>query len=208
MLRTLALSAVTLALAADLAIADPEVRVSYPGGVPRVEISGSYPQSSYTVWRKLPAEEQYAPVTDGAILCLGSCFALDRGAEPGQSYLYRFDLELADGSRVSFGPYAISISAELARRMRAAVWPNPGRGGARVELFVGGDGGAVEAEAGLFDVQGRAVATLHRGDLARGLNVLAWDGRGDQGQPLAGGLYFLRFASPLGTTVTRILRLR
>jgi hypothetical protein len=208
MLRTLALSIVTVVLAADLAIADPEVRVSYPGGVPRVEISGSYPRSSYTVWRKLPAGAQYAPVTDGAILCLGSCFALDRGAEPGQSYLYRFDLTLADGSRASFGPYAITISAELARRMRAAVWPNPGRGSARVELFLGGEGGAVEAQAGLFDVQGRAVATLHRGALARGLSVLAWDGRGDQGQPLAGGVYFLRFACPLGTTVTRVLRLR
>jgi hypothetical protein len=206
--RTLALSIVTVILAADLAIADPDVRVSYPGGVPRVEISGSYPQSSYTVWRKLPADAQYAPVTDGSILCLGSCFALDRGAEPGQSYLYRFDLTLADGSRASFGPYAITISAELARRVRAAVWPNPGRGSARVELFLGGEGGTVEAEAGLFDVQGRAVATLHRGALARGLNVLAWNGRGDAGQPLAGGLYFLRFASPLGTTVTRVLRLR
>ena len=208
MIRNLALSAATVMLAADLASPQPELRVSYPAGVPRVEISGSYPQSHYTVWRKLPAESQYSPLTDGDVLCLGSCFVMDRGAEPGRSYLYRFDLQLADGSRVSFGPYAVTISAELAARMRATLWPSPGRGSARLELFVGGEGGPVEAEAGLFDVQGRSAATLHRGPLARGLNVLAWDGRGSDGRALAGGLYFLRFASPLGTTVSRVLRLR
>jgi hypothetical protein len=208
MIRNLALSAVTVLLVADLAIAEPELRVSYPAGVPRIEISGSYPQSHYTVWRRLPADPQYAPLTDGDVLCLGSCYAMDRGAEPGQSYLYRFDLLLADGSRVSFGPYTVTISAKLAARLRASVWPNPGRGSGRLELFVGGEGGPIEAEAGLFDVQGRAVATLHRGLLPRGMNVLAWDGRGNDGRSLEGGLYFLRFASPLGTTVTRVLRLR
>jgi len=73
--------------------------------------------------------------------------------------------------------------------------PRPESG--RLELFVGGEGGPVEAEAGLFDLQGRSVATLHRGPLARGLSVLAWDGRGRDGRTLEGGLYFLRFASPL-----------
>ena len=208
MIRPFGLSIVAVLLAADLSIAEPELRVSYPSGVPRVEISGSYPQSHYTVWRRLPADVQFAPLTDGDVLCLGSCFAFDRGAEPGRSYLYRFDLQLADGSRVSFGPYPVTISAELARSVRASVWPNPGRGSGRVELFLGGEGGALEAEAGLYDVQGRAVVTLHRGALARGLTVLAWNGHGDDGRALAGGLYFLRFASPLGATVTRVLRLR
>ena len=208
MTRSFGLSIVAVMLAADLSLAEPELRVSYPTGVPRVEISGSYPQSHYTVWRKLPADAQFAPLTDGDVLCLGSCFTLDRSAEPGRSYLYRFDLQLADGSRVSFGPYPVTISAELARLVRASVWPNPGRGSGRVELFLGGEGAALEAEARLYDLQGRAVVTLHRGPLARGLNVLRWNGRGDDGRSLAGGLYFLRFASPLGTTVTRVLRLR
>jgi hypothetical protein len=208
MFRSLALSAVTVVLAADLAMAEPEVRVSYPAGVPRVEISGDYPQSHYTVWRSLTAGAPYTLITNGDVLCLGSCYAMDRGAAPGQSCLYRFDLLLADGSRVSFGPYPVTISTDLATRMRAAIWPNPGRGSSRLELFVGGEGGPIEVEAGLFDVQGRSVATLHRGPIDRGLNVLAWDGRGSDGRPLQGGLYFLRFTSPLGTMVTRVLRLR
>ena len=208
MIRTVILAAVTVVLAVDLAIAEPDMRVSYPSGVPRVEISGSYPQSRYTVWRSLSAQDPFTLITDNDVLCLDACYALDRGAEPGRSYLYRFDLVLADGSRVSFGPYPVTISVSLATRVRAAVWPNPGAGSGRLELFVGGDGGPVEAEAALFDLQGRSVATLHRGPLARGLNVMAWDGRGHDGRRLEGGLYFLRFATPLGTTVTRVLRLR
>lgn len=208
MTRLVAPTLVAVMLAADLALAEPELRVSYPAGVPRVEVSGSYPQSYYTVWRKLPAESQYTVLTDGDVLCMGSCFALDRSAQPGQSYLYRFDLELADGSRVSFGPYLVSISAELARRMSAAVWPNPGRGGGRFELFLGGEGPALEAEARLYDVQGRALVTIHRGPLARGLTERAWNGRGDDGRALEAGLYFLRFSSALGTTVSRVVWLR
>lgn len=208
MIRILGLSPAIVILAAALALADPELRVSYPGGVPRVEVSGSYPQSHYTVWRSLRAEGRYVPITDGDVLCLNACFAFDPGAEPGRSYLYRFDLELADGSRVSFGPYPVTISADLARRVRAAVWPNPGRGGGQIELFVGGAGGPVEAEAVLYDLQGRAVETLHRGTLPRGQNMLAWDGRGADGRPLPGGLYLLRFTTPLGGTVSRVTRLR
>jgi len=142
------------------------------------------------------------------VLCLGPCFAFDPAAEPGQTYLYRFDLELDDGSRVTFGPYTVTISAALAARMRARLSPSPGAGAARVELFLGGAGGPLEADARLFDLQGRAVATLHRGPLARGLTTLAWDGRGDRGGMLPSGLYLLRFSSPLGTTVTRVLRTR
>ncbi len=208
MIRQLALSIAAVVLVADLAIADPSVRVSYPDGVPRVEISGSYPQSYYTVWRALPGQATYTPVMDGDVLCLGSCYALDRTATPGATYLYRFDLTLVDGSRVSFGPYAVTISPSLAARVRVSVWPNPVHGPARIELFVSGEGDPVEAEAALYDVQGRAVATLHRGPLARGLNVLAWDGHGRDGGPLDAGLYFLRLSTPVGTTVSRLLRVR
>lgn len=207
-IRPLALSFVTLALAAGLSIADPEIIVSYPSGVPKVEITGSYPRSSYSVWRRLPSDPGYAPVTNGNVLCLGSCFAFDQSAEPGKTYLYRFDLALGDGSRVSFGPYRVTISETLAPRVRARLSPSPGAGTARVELFLGGSGGPVEADARIFDLQGRAVATLHRGPLARGLTSFAWDGRGDDGGVLPSGLYLLRFSSPLGASVSRVIRAR
>ena len=52
------------------------------------------------------------------------------------------------------------------------------------------------------------VAGLHRGALARGLASFAFDGRGDDGRPLASGRHFLRFSTPLDTRVTRIVRAR
>ena len=208
MTRVLLPTFAALILSAGLSVADPEVVVSYPSGVPRIEIAGSYPRSTYTVWRRLPADPLDVPLTHGDVLCLGSCFAFDPAADPGQTYLYRFDLVLDDGSRVTFGPYAVTISSTLAARVRARLSPSPGVGTARDELFLGGGGGPLEADARLFDLQGRAVATLHRGPLARGLTTLAWDGRGDHGGMLPSGLYLLRFSSPLGTTVTRVLRTR
>ena len=208
MKRTLLLSALLLALLASPALTEPQVVVSYPEGVPRVEIAGSYPQTRYTVWRAPAFVPIYAPITEGGVLCLGSCFALDRDAQPGASYLYRFDLQLPDGSLVSFGPYPVTISATLAARLRARLAPNPGAGAARVELFVGGSGGPLDAEARIFDLQGRTVATLHRGPLARGLTALSWNGRADDGRMLASGVYLLRLRTPIGSTAGLVVRTR
>ncbi|HEY6867486.1 MAG TPA: FlgD immunoglobulin-like domain containing protein [Candidatus Eisenbacteria bacterium] len=207
-MRTVALTIVGMTLATRLVAADPELTVSYAAGAPRVAISGSYPQAHYTVWRRLPSDASWRIITDGDVLCLGPCYALDVTAGPGRTYLYRFDLTLADGSIVSFGPYPVSIPPGLDRAVRAAAWPNPTRGGATIELFVGGAGAPVEAEVRVFDAQGRMVATLHRGPVARGLTAIAWDGHGGDGGPLAAGIYLLRVSTPLGGAVARIARAR
>jgi len=206
-LRIAAASLAVLALSAVLALADPELRVSYVDGVPRIEIAGSYPQARYTVWRRPSIDAHAVPIGSENVLCLGSCFVDDPTAEPGHGYFYDFDLELADGSLVSFGPYAVTISPALAARIRARVVPNPGRGRAAVELYAGGAGEPIEVDARLFDLQGRVVATFHRGPLARGLTSIGWNGRGDDGRALPSGIYLLRLESPLGTAVTRIQRL-
>jgi len=203
MLRpTLLVAAMTLAT--DLALAEPAIQVSYDFGVPRIAITGSYPGSRYTVWRSVAGATPVA-ITAQDVACMASCYAFDRDAQPGQTYAYRFDLSLADGSRASFGPYPVTIAASLAR---ATVEPNPGSGACRVQLYLAGSGAPQLAEARLFDAQGRVVRTLHTGPLARGLTTLAWDGRGDDGRVLDSGFYFLRFTSPQGTSVTRVARLR
>jgi len=208
MTRSFVLSPAALALVASLAFAEPQLSVSYPQGVPRIAIAGDYPQTRYTVLRAPAAGAAFQPITEGGILCMGSCYALDPGAEPGASYLYRFDLILPDGSITSFGPYPVVISPTLAARVRARLWPNPGGGKTRIELFLGGTGDALLAEARIYDLQGRAVVTLHRGLLARGPTSIDWSGRGDDGRTLASGLYLLRFTSPLGSTVARVIRAR
>jgi len=161
-LRIAAASLAVLALSAVLALADPELRVSYVDGVPRIEIAGSYPQARYTVWRRPSIDAHAVPIGSENVLCLGSCFVDDPTAEPGHGYFYDFDLELADGSLVSFGPYAVTISPALAARIRARVVPNPGRGRAAVELYAGGAGEPIEVDARLFDLQGRVPSRAAR----------------------------------------------
>ena len=50
------------------AVSDPELRLSYPGGIAHVEIGGSYPFSHYRVWRATSAGD-FSPITDADVLC-------------------------------------------------------------------------------------------------------------------------------------------
>ena len=207
-MRPLVLSIVATALVSRLALADPGVRVTYPEGITRVELEGNWASCRYRVWRSDPPGGSMIPLYSSDVLCIGSCFVEDPSAVAGQTYLYRFDLQLPDGSRVAFGPYAVLASPNPALRLLARAAPNPARGPMAIELWVPGYGDPVEAEARVFDAGGRSVRLLRDGALARGITRLTWDGRSDGGSLLAPGLYFLSLRSPLGTSVARLQRLR
>ena len=206
----LAVCALALAITATLARSEPGVRVTLIDGVTRIELEGRYPRATYTAYRAEARDGARTPVTALNTLCLGECFVVDFGAEPGRTYWYSFDLVLEDGRPASFGPFEVSPAAFGARETGATLSPNPVRSTARLELYVVGRPGdaPVDAAATLHDLQGRRVATLFRGALPRGLTALRWDGRDDRGLALASGTYFLRFTSPLATRVTRVIRVR
>ena len=210
MFRPLAVALAAALLVTGLALAEPRVEVRYHSGVPQLLLSGDWSRSRYTVYRASERQGLFTPITTLDVLCLGSCYADDYDALPGRTYWYRFDIVPADGNPVSFGPYAVTISPVLARRLGADVSPNPSRGAARIDLFLAGRPGEppLGAEAVLLDLQGRRVRTLFRGALARGKTTLRWDGRDDAGLELAAGHYFLRFSSPLGSTVARLVRVQ
>src|SRR6185503_3190457 len=63
-----------------------------------------------------------------------------------------------------------------------------------------------EAELAVFDVRGRKVAVLLRGNLA-GSTSLRWDGRDRNGRTLSGGIYFARLLSAGIQTSRRIAHL-
>jgi hypothetical protein len=197
------------ALMASLAVAEPGVTVEYREGVPTILLDGYYPGSSYMIYRSNLDAGPFESILDNDQLCIGTCYVEDFEAEPGMTYWYRFDLEMADGSFQSFGPFSVTISAELAPRVGAVVLPNPGAGAARVNLFLSGRPqlGPVQAEASIYDLQGRQQVVLHRGAMSRGTTRIEWNGRGRDGRPLSAGLYFLRVSSPLGTSVTRVVRM-
>lgn len=210
MIRRIAPAVLALVLTTSLAFADPALQVTYRDGIPRVAIEGDYAHSTYTILRSTHADGPFAPITRHDVLCLGACFVEDVSALPEIDYYYRFDLILPEGSLVSFGPYRVTHSSAVLRPARVTVFPNPGSGTATLEMTLAG--GAAQSglavEATLFDAQGRRVRELYRGTLPRGLTSLPWDGRDAGGASLDPGVYFLRFSTPIGRSVTRVLRTR
>jgi FlgD Ig-like domain len=206
----LAACALALAITAAPARPDPGVSVTVIDGVTRIELEGRYRRATYTVYRADARDGARTPVTALNTLCLGECFVVDFGAEPGKTYWYSFELVLEDGRPAAFGPFQVSPAAFGARQTGATLSPNPVRSSALLELYVAGRPGdaPVDAAATLHDLQGRRVATLYRGALPRGLTTVRWNGRDDRGVSLASGTYFLRFTSPLATHVTRVIRVR
>ena len=200
-----------LALSVTLAAAEPQFVVRYPGGVPQVSITGDYTGSTYTVWRGPARGGDYERITDNFILCLGTCYAEDRLAVPGTSYHYLFDVTFPAGSGappLTYGPYLATISPALAHPVGVFVYPNPGRGVTGIQLHLAGTSAdrAILGEVAVYDVSGRRLRTIHRGEVPPGLTTLSWDGRDDRGAELRSGVYLLRFATVRGEALARIVR--
>jgi hypothetical protein len=207
--RAAVLAAMTIALAASLAWGDPAVRVSYPSGVTRIELEGSWSGSAYRVSRAASPDGPASTITALDTPCLGPCFADDPTAEPGRTYWYRFELVLPDGSSARFGPYSVTVSNAAWGRLGAAAYPNPARGYQSVELFVGGrsSDAPVAARVDIFDLSGRRVRALFSGLIPVGATRIGWDGADDAGRRVRPGAYVMQFATPLGVRASRLLRI-
>jgi hypothetical protein len=79
--------------------------------------------------------------------------------------------------------------------------PNPFSTETAFTLQVAAAGDAV---VGIYDLRGRAVATLHRAPLAAGPHVFRWDGRDADGKAVPNGVYFYQ-ATVGGRSVARKL---
>lgn len=208
MIRSLGLALVTTSLFAALAFADPQVRVRYELGAVVVQLEGDYAHHEYSVWRAERAEGPWTAVAS-PMLCIGPCAALDPSAEAGRTYFYRFDMVFPGGAQGAFGPYPVTISDEIRRRVAVTVGPNPVRDQARVSVRFARFGASPwDASVKLFDVQGRPVRTLYRGPVTQSGLDFTWNGRGDDERPVAPGLYFLRVETSAGVAIARVIRSR
>ncbi|MDX1532083.1 MAG: T9SS type A sorting domain-containing protein, partial [Rhodothermales bacterium] len=87
-----------------------------------------------------------------------------------------------------------------AEELSLAVWPNPARGAATVEV---GLPESADVRVEVVDVLGRVVAVLHRGPLAAGGHRLGLDGRA-----LVPGLYVVRATVGADVLTRRVTLLR
>jgi cytochrome c peroxidase len=63
-------------------------------------------------------------------------------------------------------------------------------------------------DAWIFDVAGRRVRTLAREERPAGVSNLVWDGRDENGAPVARGMYFVRVQTPVAAVNRKVLLLR
>ena len=66
-----------------------------------------------------------------------------------------------------------------------------------------------DVQVDIFDLRGRLVRELFRGDLKQaGLTQLPWNGRDDRGSPVSSGVYFVRATSPQFRLHTKVVLLK
>jgi hypothetical protein len=82
----------------------------------------------------------------------------------------------------------------------------PDGGGAGREFqFMTGARGPVSLR--IFDVSGRLVAEVYRGDMEAGSHHVSWNGRASSGSVLARGIYFARLQTPRESPTIKVLEL-
>jgi hypothetical protein len=104
-------------------------------------------------------------------------------------------LRLLDGYHQEKGAFALRVlspsakSAGNADLALSGVWPNPFNSGTMIHFALPQ---TQEVELAIFNLAGQKVATLVEGVRQRGAHSVPWDGRDDQGQRLASGVYLYR----------------
>lgn len=83
--------------------------------------------------------------------------------------------------------------------------PNPSRGAASLRFRMPA---AAAGEVAIYDLAGRRVRVLARGDFAAGDRRMSWDGRDASGRPVAPGLYFARVRAGALDLTAHVLRLK
>src|SRR5262249_46220699 len=118
----------------------------------------------------------------------------------GETYYYRLNVDLTDGTHAVFGP--ISAAAVLAVKVSGltGVSPNPTPGSARIDFALVRE---ERIRISVVDVTGREAALLADGPMAPGSYSMLWDGR-TGGAPLRAGTYFVRWRS-MSRTMSRKL---
>jgi flagellar hook assembly protein FlgD len=103
-------------------------------------------------------------------------------------------------------PGVVSVpGGAVAQRLGLQLSPNPSPGMVKFQ-FTLPRAGQISLE--VFDVAGRRVFRCGRQNLSEGTHVLNWDGRLENGQPAAAGIYFARLSALNHMVVSKLVLVR
>ncbi len=114
----------------------------------------------------------------------------------GTNRAFRLD----DNSITSFG---LAVGGMPTAKLSLAVSPNPSRT-AHVTFAVPKKD---IVDLGIYDLAGRRIVTLMKGEVAAGQYTKIWDGHDDSGRPVRAGMYFYRLKSGGSLLTTRAVKL-
>jgi len=191
-----------------------EQAVVDPSGSVRVTWLSGEPVSSFNIYRSAAGEgdpELAGAVEGQAGDGIRQYEFVDVPVEAGV-YTYEINPVSYDGIETRGVRFTLEVgSLEVSRLALRRISPNPlstGRPGV-IEFSVPGTGSeAAPVELRVFDLQGRVVRTLIRGEAVAGGHSVEWDGRDGSGRILPSGLYVIRLESGVRAENARVLMVR
>jgi len=157
--------------------------------------------------RSNEADGDYARVTEEMIPARGGVDGAayeyrDETVRPNHTYYYKLEEIAETGPGLVFGPYEVSyrLSNGLAQNV-----PNPFNPTTAIRFSIASD---ELVSLVVYDVAGRRVRTLVNERRRADIYKVIWDGRNDQGQRVASGVYFYRLQAGKFTKTLKMLLLK
>lgn len=124
-------------------------------------------------------------------------------SSPGGFVSYWLAEIARDGAVAWHGPVTLEVAGTGTLQLALLPnRPNPFRGATRIPFQVPGPG-VVRVQ--VFDARGRRVATLVDSPLEAGVYEAPWNGRGDDGNRVAAGIYFYRLETAQGGLTQKLM---
>lgn len=156
------------------------------GVVIRWSLSERDTDAVFHVLRAPGAGGAYGQLDAAAIEETGLSFMFtDESCEPGETYRYRIDVSTGGERRILFETGPISVPAPQARLFQN--YPNPFNPHTVIRYELPAD---ARVSLRIYTVTGQLVRTLVNGRQERGRRTVVWDGRDEQGTPVASGVYY------------------
>jgi hypothetical protein len=139
---------------------------------------------------------------------------IDRSVQQGITYIYR--LGVCAGSDEHYhGPVEITVSGKRVTGYAAFTLnqnvPNPFNPLTTITFTIPSHGGnQMETAVSLriYNVKGQLVRLLLNGKVPPGLCSVIWNGRGERGDPLPGGIYFCRLTAAAHEETKKMILLK